>query len=153
MAGSIKVKAKKKAGKALIKVTRWHFEDRMKRNRDIPSYGKVSSDSDWHKLSAVETVYHDNGDKFPEEKYVNYDGREAVFDGKTKRLVTDERYIGTYNYVTPYVLPEKGERKKGDFTKWFYTRIGHAFMDVAPYYLTFKSNTRRQYEVAIGFQK
>ncbi|MBI5138070.1 MAG: hypothetical protein HZA24_12145 [Nitrospirae bacterium] len=29
------------------------------------------------------------------------DGREAVYDGDTGRLITDPRYAGTYNYVTP----------------------------------------------------
>lgn len=78
-------------------------------------------------------------------KYVKADGREAVFDGDTKQPMKDARYIATYNYVTPYTLP-KANRSAKDYVLYAGTRAGHFLADVAPYYLTGKSNTRKQFD-------
>ena len=62
----------------------------------------------------------------------------------------DDKYMGTYNYVARYVLPEKTSRRTGDYIRYCYTRTGHFVVDVAPYLLMFKSNTRSQFEATIG---
>lgn len=49
-------------------------------------------------LNPSETIYHQNGQGNPELKFKNADGREAVFDGDTGKLIADGPYAGTYNF-------------------------------------------------------
>lgn len=63
----------------------------------------------------------------PEEKWVNDDGREVVYDGASHEIVTDIRYKGTYNYVNP---PKNWPPK--NFEDCWRT-IGHGVADVLPY--------------------
>ena len=62
----------------------------------------------------------------------NPDGREVVFDGDTHEIVTDPRWMGTYNYVTPAPLPNGFGDVKGALN-WAGQGAGHFFLDVAPY--------------------
>lgn len=73
--------------------------------------------------------YHDDGDSFPENKYVHPDGREAVYDGETGELITDNDLKGTYNYVNP------GDYSGGPLS-WpgaAVSDVGHVVADVIPY--------------------
>ncbi len=116
-------------------VTSPHFEGRASRNVNLPTYeGVTSKESQWDLRSPAQSVFHDNGDDFPELKYTNPDGREVVFDGKTHEIVTDPRYIGTYNYVVPAPFPDKWW-DVGGLAKWAVKGGGHIVADVAPYAL------------------
>ena len=61
-------------------------------------------------------MFHDNGDDAPECKFVNDDGREAVYDGASGQLITEDRYLGTNNFINPQT-----------------SKAGHFFVDVLPY--------------------
>lgn len=58
------------------------------------------ADSGWSLLPRSMSIYHDNGRGRPEQKFVNMNGREAVFDGDSGKLLTNG-WRGSYNYVTP----------------------------------------------------
>ena len=88
-----------------------------------------------------------NGIGKPELKYVNSDGREAVFDGDTHLPISDPDYIATYNYFPPYQLPEAPGLN--DYYKLGTSYVGHFFCDMLPYYLFLDSNTREQFEAKI----
>ncbi|MBQ7935915.1 MAG: RHS repeat-associated core domain-containing protein [Clostridia bacterium] len=125
--------------------TEWHFEGREAKNTPIPTYAEVTSEaSEWIKVPQDQTKYHDNGIGKPEEKYTHSDGREVVFDGDTKELITDPKYVGTYNYCVRYQLPE--DPSFIDHAKYYVTSAGHQVVDVWPYKLTGESNTREQFE-------
>ncbi|MFS1525938.1 hypothetical protein ACL7TT_17830 [Microbulbifer sp. 2304DJ12-6] len=116
-------------------MTSWHFEGRAGRNGDLPTYGQaVNPASGWTKLSAAQSVFHDDGIGNPEAKFIHSDGREAVFNGDTSLLVTDPRYMGTYNYVNPAPVPNNWYDVPG-WVLWADQGLGHAALDVAPYIL------------------
>lgn len=96
-------------------------------------------------LPQSQSIYHDNGIGKPELKYINSDGREAVFDGDTLNPVTDPKYIATYNYSPVYQLPENNA-SVSDYCKVATSAMGHFFCDMLPYYLTGNSNSREQFE-------
>ena len=140
---------KKKAYSVYYKATKWHFEDRAKKNGAHPSYSAVNKKiSGWNLLHKSQSVYHDNGIGKSELKYITDDGREAVFDGDTLAPVTDPRYIATYNYSPLYQMPSSGAGVS-DYAKLAGSGIGHFFADMLPYYLTGNSNTREQFESKI----
>ena len=56
------------------------------------------------------------------------DGREAVFDGDTGRLITDARHGGTYNYVNPRQW--EGIQSAPGYVAG---NAGHLVADVLPY--------------------
>ncbi|KAA0542743.1 hypothetical protein FZW96_21230 [Bacillus sp. BGMRC 2118] len=104
-------------------------------------------------------MFHDDKYGKKEEKYIHPDGREAVFNGDTTNkkkgtgeLVTDPRYVGTYNYVNPSKLPEGNFPKRPEemldwmvqSRKFVVTNFWHSVLDVAPYYLLGSNNTRDQ---------
>jgi RHS repeat-associated protein len=109
------------------KATEFHFEAREALNKDLPTYNEVIKDPAWTLLTPEMSRYHDNGIDSPELKYINKDGREAIYtkdshlspDG-SYILYTDPQYKGTYNYVTP-------------LNPFYYP--GHFFADMLPYYL------------------
>ena len=105
---------------------KWHHENRRKRNTQLPP--KPPKGNGWRQLPGWQSVYHDNGDEYPEKKFVNDDGREAVYDGKTDELITDDELGGTYNYVNP---PQEGD---GVFTT-VWRATGHFVADMLPYYI------------------
>lgn len=51
------------------------------------------------------TYKNDNGVGKPELKFIHPDGREVVFDGGTRQIITSDQYRGTYNYVNPAPVP------------------------------------------------
>ena len=136
---------KEKAYSFYYNATKWHFEDREKKNGIHPQYSEVNSEgSGWYLLPPEQSIYHDNGSGNPELKYITDDGREAVFDGDTLKPMTNPEYIATYNYCPLYQLPS-------DANVWDYflvgvSAIGHFFTDMLPYYMTGNSNTREQFE-------
>ena len=105
----------------------WHHRGRNSRNADLPM-SPPSEDSGWMKLPPSQSIYHDNKQGKPENKYINPDGREAVYDGDTDNLITDNNLKGTYNYVNP---PAVGQY----WITWPYRAVGHFFADMVPYYL------------------
>jgi uncharacterized Zn-binding protein involved in type VI secretion len=126
-----------------------HYVDRINRNgkhpqnlRDIlPLVNNKSlpPDERWYEVTELrEKAYHDNGIGKAEFKFVRADGREAVFDGDTWEMVTDERYIATYNYAP--LMPKQyyedkygpGEAAEEARSKAFWD---HSTADVAPYWL------------------
>ena len=93
-----------------------HHNVRSALNNPLPRSPPVDGENGWHLLPLEQSIFHDNGDKYPECKYVNDDGREAVYDGATHQIITDNRYAGTYNFINPQT-----------------SKIGHAILDVLPY--------------------
>lgn len=131
-----------------VDATEFHFEDRSKANGTHPTYSEVTaSGSPWILLPPEESVYHDNGIGKPELKYIHPDGREAVFDGDTLAIMTDPRYMATYNYVPLKKLPENPSVL--DYLDVGGSYVGHFFTDVVPYWLTLNSNTRDQFEYKV----
>ena len=137
---------KEKGYTAYYNATKWHFEDREKKNGTHPTYSEVNDrNSGWNLLPESQSIYHDNGVGKSELKYITDDGREAVFDGDTLEPVTDPRYIATYNYCPLYQMPSTGAGVL-DYVKLAGSGVGHLFADLVPYYLTGNSNTREQFE-------
>ncbi len=121
-----------------------HFEGRIEKNGEAPSYEEISdASSGWRLVSPQESVFHDNGIGLPEEKYVHPDGREFVYDGDTHQVITDPRYMGTYNYGTYGDFSEN--TTLNEYVEDIIGVLEHSFYDVLPYLLTFSSNTRDQY--------
>lgn len=115
------------------KATGWHFEGRDARNGNLPSYEQATGQgSEWTLLSPEQSIFHDNGVGNPELKFINPDGREAVFNGDTLSLVTDSKYIGTYNYVNPAPVPDKWY-DVGGWGAYAGKGLGHLVLDVVPY--------------------
>ncbi len=142
---------KKKAYTTYYNATKWHFEDREKKNGTPPTYSEVNDrNSGWNLLPESQSIYHDNGVGKSELKYITDDGREAVFDGDTLEPVTDPRYIATYNYCPLYQMPSTGAGVL-DYVKLAGSGVGHFFADMVPYYLTGNSNTREQFESKVFF--
>ena len=140
---------KEKVYTAYHNATKWHFEDREKKNGTHPTYSEVNDrNSGWNLLPESQSIYHDNGVGKSELKYITDDGREAVFDGDTLEPVTDPRYIATYNYCPLYQMPSTGAGVL-DYVKLAGSGVGHLFADMVPYYLTGNSNTREQFESKI----
>ena len=133
---------------AYLSVSSKHFEEREQRNEIHPSYDEVKTEENgWKRAPDYQNKYHDNGIGKPELKYVNSDGREAVFDGDTHLPISDPDYIATYNYCPPYQLPEAPGLN--DYYKLGTSYVGHFFCDMLPYYLFLDSNTREQFEAKI----
>lgn len=53
---------------------------------------------EWTAMVGDQAAFHQNGGE-TDLKFIHDDGRELVYDGDTKELMTDDRYMGTYNYV------------------------------------------------------
>jgi RHS repeat-associated protein len=93
-----------------------HHHVRQGLNDPLPSTPPAEGKDGWHLLPPEQSVFHDNGDDAPECKFVNDDGREAVYDGASGQLITEDRYLGTYNFINPQT-----------------SKAGHFFVDVLPY--------------------
>ena len=93
-----------------------HHHVRQGLNDPLPSTPPADGKDGWHLLPPEQSVFHDNGDDAPECKFVNDDGREAVYDGASGQLITEDRYLGTYNFINPQT-----------------SKAGHFFVDVLPY--------------------
>lgn len=90
-------------------------------------------------------MYHQNGWEDPELKFVNPDGREAVYtrdfsSDHSYQIYRDPRYMGTFNYVTVTPVPTKWYDIVGAI-KFGVTGTGHFFIDMLPYYIW--GNTRK----------
>ncbi len=103
----------------------WHHTVRELLNDPLPETPPEGEDG-WTELPPNKSIFHDNGDECPERKFVHRDGREAVYDGKTKRLITDSVYKGTYNFINP---GDKDDR----FVVRHLKNLGHGLYDVLPY--------------------
>ena len=136
-------RAANKVGETASRFGRWatagHFENRAARNGNLPSYAQASEEgSQWKLLTAAQSIYHDNGQGQPELKFIHFDGREAVYDGDTLQLVTDPRYVGTYNYVNTMSMPAPTGEVFYDTVSagmFMAANAGHFVMDVIPYYI------------------
>ena len=93
-----------------------HHDVRGALNSPLPPNPPIDGEGGWHLLPPEQSIFHDNGDKYPECKYVNDDGREVVYDGATHQIITDIRYVGTYNFINPQT-----------------SKLGHFLVDVLPY--------------------
>ncbi|MDX8360782.1 hypothetical protein [Cytobacillus sp. IB215316] len=126
----------------------YHYEQRDQLNGSHPSYQEVTSKgSEWILLDEDMSVLHDNHQGKPEEKYINPDGREAVFDGDTLEPIADPSIKGTYNYINPALQPEgfpKDKQEILDWVEWISSNAGHAITDVIPYYLVGQKNEKNQ---------
>jgi hypothetical protein len=127
--------------------TKWHFEDRIAANGEHPSYEQVKNDENWRLLHKDESVFHMDGVGKDELKYVHPDGREAVFNGDTLAPMLDSRYMATYNYVPLMPLPNNPGIK--DYAVYGLSYVGHGVVDVFPYLILGKSNTRADFEAKI----
>ncbi|MEH7179688.1 hypothetical protein [Neobacillus vireti] len=126
----------------------FHYEQRKEMNGPPPIYEEVKDPaSGWIRLPVEMSIYHDNNQGEPELKFIHPDGREAVFNGDDHSLVTDPRYIGTYNYINPSLQPEGFPTNKEELLEWIEfgkTGIGHVATDVVPYYMVGQKNERDQ---------
>ncbi len=116
------------------KLSEFHFEDRKSLNKNLPATiaDAEKAGSEWKRMPDSMNVYHDNGDAYPESKFVNSDGREAIYDGATGELVTDPCLEGTYNYMNPPDLNEI--RDTIGLIEAATQGLGHFIADMAPYY-------------------
>ncbi|WP_394203376.1 RHS repeat domain-containing protein [Marinagarivorans algicola] len=115
------------------KATGWHFEGRAGKNGNLPSYGQATGEgSQWDLLSPEQSIFHDDGIGKAELKFIHPDGREAVFNGDSLNLVTDSKYLGTYNYVNPAPKPENWYNL-GGWGAYAGKGLGHVVLDVVPY--------------------
>ncbi len=78
-----------------------------------------------------QSKYHDNDKGEKEQKFIFPDGREAVYDGDTDKLMDSGPLRGTFNYVNPsapslnpLTWPEAGIRG-----------VGHFGADMLPFYI------------------
>ncbi|WP_042457239.1 hypothetical protein [Neobacillus dielmonensis] len=130
------------------KMEYYQYERRDQMNGPLPTYDEVKDPkSGWVLLPVEMSIYHDDGKGKPELKYINPDGREAVFNGDTLKPVTDARYKGTYNYINPSLKPEGFPTSLQDLEEWgefASTGLGHVVTDVVPYYLVGQKNERDQ---------
>lgn len=76
-----------------------------------------------------QNAFHDNGFGKPEKKFIHRDGREAVYDGDTGKLITDPDLKGTYNYVNP---PKNWPPQTVEDVV---RTLGHGAVDVVPFML------------------
>jgi len=53
---------------------------------------------EWKEMKGDQAAFHQNDDGVEDLKFIHPDGRELVYDGATEGLMTDDRYMGTYNY-------------------------------------------------------
>ena len=122
-------------GEQYDNATDFHFEGREALNSDLPTYEEaIGKDSEWQLLPEEMSIFHDDGIGRPELKFIHPDGREAVFNGDTLELVTDPRYVGTYNYVTPTTKPSSLEwNNVGEWIEFGVKGAGHVITDVIPY--------------------
>jgi hypothetical protein len=119
----------------LFMLTTPHYEIRHRLNKgteNLTLKDVTQDDSGWREVPKWQTLYHDDGDEYPELKYIHPDGREVVFDGKTGEVMTDPRYLGTYNYIMPAQPPEDFLDIKG-WKAFAKKGIGHYVVDVLPY--------------------
>jgi len=114
-------------------LTSWHFEKRDLLNSPLPKNEQEAINMGFQKYSSDQSIYHQNGAGKPEKKYGHVDGREVVFDGDTGMVVADDRYKGTFNYVSPSAVPENYD----DLSAWgnyAVNGLGHIVTDVGPYW-------------------
>lgn len=113
--------------------TRWHYEDRDAKNVYLPENVNDARKfgSRWEEYPANQNKYHDNGRGKPERKFVNPDGREAVYDGDTGKLVTDPKLRGTYNYAN---APRWGTGNMNQVGRFIRKGSEHMVKDVVPYW-------------------
>ena len=114
-------------------MTAWHYEEREALNGPHAQPGTLRDGRDgWKLLPAWMSKLHDNGEGEAEEKWVNEDGREAVFDGgRNGTVMTDPRYVATYNYVVP--RDKDGLSSPGDYLDFAERTAGHTVWDVLPW--------------------
>lgn len=91
-------------------------------------------------VSESETMLHDNdnGDGFPEKKFIYSNGEEAVFDGRPPHDPMTGSLRGSYNYVVPMPFSEVYNLDTGEFNPWNFPEyavrgIGHVGVDVIPF--------------------
>ena len=93
---------------------------------------RAAADNEWFKMFADVASLGDNGEGESEEKWVNEDGREAVFDGgRNGTVMTDPRYVATYNYTVP--RDKDGLSSPGDYVDFAERTAGHTVWDVLPW--------------------
>lgn len=118
------------------RLTKWHYEERDAKNRNINNPRTLEqclARDGWYRT--LTDIYHQNDvDHIREWKMLHPDGRELVFDGATGKLISDTRWKGTFNYVSIPPPPENPLNIFG-WTQIGFTIIGHAFLDVIPYYI------------------
>ncbi len=113
----------------------WHFEHRQSLNTNLPDNpDEATPDDGWEELPPEMSQYHDNGVGKPERKFINVDGREAVYDGDSGELVTDPEFMGTYNYVNP-AKPPKNKLNLYGWGRFVCRGLGHFAFDMVPYYI------------------
>ena len=79
--------------------TRWHFEDRDAKNKPLPNSMRRADRAGFEMYPQWQNAEHQNDVGFPEVKYVHPDGREVIYDGDTRKVITDPKIKGTFNYA------------------------------------------------------
>ncbi|WP_417822268.1 hypothetical protein [Terasakiella sp.] len=112
----------------------WHYEDRDAKNVYLPENVNDARKfgSRWEEMPENQNIFHDNGKGKMERKFINPDGREAIYDGDTGNLLTDLKLRGTYNYANAW-NENKPLKKPGDYLEYGARWAGHAVSDVIPW--------------------
>ena len=64
----------------------------------LEDFEKSRTRDEWTPMLGDQAALHQNGGA-DDLKFIHEDGRELVYDFDTKELMTDDKYMGTYNYV------------------------------------------------------
>lgn len=123
---------KQSADQFMHDATRWHFEDREAKNNPLPNSMRRADRAGFEMYPQWQNADHQNDLGFPEVKYVHPDGREVIYDGDTRKVVTDPEIKGTFNYVnTPPFDAEKANLK--DWLEFMTKGLAHGILDYLPY--------------------
>jgi len=115
-------------GEAIVRKAEELEQLRVSLNMDLPGSANEALAEGFIRLPFFQSILHENGDEYPEEKYINFDGREVVFDGRDGAVVTDPEIAGSYNFVVP--LPANYLLAMPEVTLG--TWLGHFMLDMVP---------------------
>lgn len=119
---------------AVHNLTRWHFGDREARNNPLPNSMRRADRAGFEMYPQWQNAEHQNDVGFPEVKYVHPDGREAIFDGDTRKIVTDPEIKGTFNYAN---APAEDPNNMEEWWNFISNKetLKHTLYDLSPHLL------------------
>jgi len=134
--GLVAKDAAKVVGTALSTVTIPHFEWRA--NLGVPTENKTLDDfveegDKWLPFQGWQVGSHDNDKGDPEIKFTEnkiFGSSEHIIDGDTNKLITDDRWKGTANFINP--LPIQEVKSVGKALEFINRGAGHLVVDILP---------------------
>lgn len=138
---SVLDQAKQSAARLKHDATRWYFEDRDAKNKPLPNSMRRADRAGFEMYPQWQNALHQNEKGEPEVKYVHPDGREVIYDGDTRKVLTDPELKGTFNYAN---APAKDPENLAEWLD-FLSQDGvleHIVLDIVPSKLL--KNTRKK---------